>query len=306
MTAKKLHQLTGHNAAIFALAEGRDERHFLSASGDGWVAEWNFSAPETGKLIAQVDVQIFCLRLLKSNGKLVAGNMNGGVHWIDLEAPENTKNIAHHQKGVFQVLETEGSVFTAGGEGKITRWSVGESRSLESYHLANQAIRCLDYSPKRNEIAAGSSDGSIYMLDETTLELKQVIRQAHQSSVFSVRYHPTLPLLLSGGRDAQLNVWNLDASCEKASSQSAHWYTINDLVFHPEGLFFATASRDKSIKIWDAQTFELVKVLEAIRDGGHVNSVNCLFWSTYNHQLVSCSDDRSILIWEIESIVKPS
>ena len=81
-------------------------------------------------------------------------------------------------------------------------------------------------------------------------------------------------------------------------AQPAHWFTINAIAFHPNGQFFATASRDKTIKIWDANTFELLKVLEVIRDKGHVNSVNALLWHPYQELLLSAGDDRSIIIWE--------
>ncbi len=297
MNFKKIAQLTGHNAAIFSVVGGPDEGHIFSGAGDGWVAQWDLDNPDLGKLAAKVDAQIISLCFLKNENRLVVGNMNGGVHWVDLANPENTKNIAHHQKGVYDIQTFGGAVFTAGGEGKITRWSVEESRSLESYHLANQSLRCLDVCEKRNEIVAGGSDNAIYFLDAETLELRQVLRNAHQNSVFSVRYSPDALYLLSGGRDAHLNVWDLDQNFKKIYSQPAHWFTINSIVFHPEGHLFATGSRDKTIKVWDAENFELQKVLEGARDGGHFNSVNKLFWSKHRNLLISASDDRSMILW---------
>lgn len=298
MNFTKTAQLTGHKAAIFAVIEGYDTRHILSGAGDGWVAQWDLDNPETGKLIARVDTQIFSLCLLKKENLLVVGNLNGGVHWVDLTDAANTRNIAHHRKGVFDIQAYSGAVFTVGGEGKITRWSASECRAMESYHVANQALRCMDICEQRNEIAAGGSDNSIYILDADTLELKKILRNAHQNSVFTVRYSPDARYLLSGGRDAHLNVWDLDQDFKKIYSQPAHWFTINSIVFHPDGRLFATGSRDKTIKIWDAENFELQKVLEGARDGGHFHSVNRLFWSKHRNVLVSAGDDRSMILWE--------
>ena len=86
---------------------------------------------------------------------------------------------------------------------------------------------------------------------------------------------------------------------EGVFSEPGHWFTINEIVFSPDGKFTATASRDKTIKIWDANSFKLLKVIDAVRGGGHINSVNTLLWSKYNNWLISGSDDRSIIIWEI-------
>ena len=299
ISAAKKTQLTGHNAAIFSLGPGPEERQFLSGAGDGWVVRWDLDDPEIGRLIARVETQIFSQLYLKETNTVVVGNMNGGVHWIDLDQQGATKNIAHHKKGVFDIIGVGDHVFTVGGEGSITRWSVPESRTLESYQLTNQSLRCLDFCPVRNEIAVGGSDNSIYLLNASTFELKRTIKESHDNSVFTVKYTPDGNYLLSGGRDAHLRVWDLDNGAEQISSQPAHWFTINSIAIHPGGKWFATGSRDKTIKIWSMETLQLLKVLDTARDGGHINSVNSLFWSPYRNELISCSDDRSIIIWEI-------
>lgn len=301
VTVTKKIQLTGHGASVFALTKGLDERHFLSGAGDGWVVEWNLDNPDPGRLIAKIEGQVFSLHSPKGAQILVAGDMNGGVHFIDLEYPERTKNIAHHQKGVFDFVQNGDWIFSAGGEGKLTKWSLAERRSVESLHLTNRSLRCLDFCESRNEIAVGASDFAIYLLDADTLEIKKSIPTAHDNSVFAVRFSPDDKYLLSGGRDAHLKVWDLDNNLACISSQPAHMYAINSIVFSPDGRFFATASRDRTIKIWDATTFELLKVLDTVRDGCHVNSVNNLLWLPHQNSLISCSDDRTIIIWEVEN-----
>ncbi|MEO1263042.1 MAG: WD40 repeat domain-containing protein [Bacteroidota bacterium] len=297
MTIKKTAQLTGHNAGIYALSPSFAAHSFLSAAGDGWVVEWDLNNPDLGRLLAKVETKIFSLCLLEDEKMVVAGNMDGGIHWVDLQQPENTKNIDHHKKGIYDIKRVGDLLYTAGGEGKLTRWSIPEMRTVESYHLANQSLRCLAFSETRNELAVGASDNCIYFLDATTLELKKRIADAHENSVFSIHYSPDEKRLLSGGRDAHLNVWDLQNGFAKISSQPAHWFTINSIVFHPKGHLFATGSRDKTIKIWDAQTYNLLKVLELNRDGGHLNSVNKLLWHPHQNLLISSSDDRTIILW---------
>ena len=299
LSAKKVAQLTGHNASIFALALSDTPRYCFSGAGDGWVVRWDLDAPDLGHLVAKIDTQIFSLLYLTDYHKIIAGSMQGGVHWIDLDAPDRTKNIAHHGKGVFAVFRVGESVFTIGGEGKITRWAAAEARSIESVHLSNQSLRSADFNAPRNEIAIGSSDNAIYLLDATSLALKRTLAQAHANSVFAVRYSPNGRYLLSGGRDAQLIIRDTTRDFQPVFNQPAHWFTINDIVFQPDGSYFATASRDKTIKIWEASTFQLLKVLETVRDGGHIYSVNRLLWTPHQQYLLSASDDRSLKLWQI-------
>ena len=178
---------------------------------------------------------------------------------------------------------------------RLSRWSVAERRAHDSLHLSNQALRAIAISEPRNEMAVGASDGAIYFLDPGTLEIKNSLSNAHGNSVFTVAYSPDQRHLLSGGRDAMLRVWDLENGPALVSEQPAHWFTLNHLVFSPDGRYFATASRDKTIKIWDAATFQLLKVLETIRDQGHLDSVNRLLWTP--DYLISASDDRSLILW---------
>ena len=310
----------GHQGSVFALTQGRTPQYMLSGAGDGWIVEWDLENPEVGKLLAKVDSNIFSLLFLPDKNQIIAGNMNGGLHFIDLNNPDKNKNIAHHNTGVFDIQLIHNQLFTIGGDGVITRWSLEESRSKDSYQLSVKSLRCMDFSHERNEFAIGASDGHIYFLDEK-LNLKSIIKNAHKNSVFSVKYALDGQYLLSGGRDALLKIWRLDENYENniAGNEitegvlelSAHLYTINAIAFHPQNPhIFATASRDKTIKIWELMTskespnveieeIKLLKVINTIRHGGHLNSVNTLRWTSYNNWLISGSDDRSLMIWDV-------
>ncbi len=292
------HKLTGHNGAVFSVGPMEKEPYFFSAGGDGWVAQWDLHAPEVGRLVAKVETQLFSAIFLPRKNQMVLGNMNGGVHWVNLADPDSTQNIAHHQMGVFAFQQVDPFLYSVGGDGKLTRWDIETGRTVESLYLSNQSLRTIDFSTQRNELAVGASDHNIYLLDQTTLALKHTFKQAHSNSVFSVKYHPSQALLLSGGRDAHLRAWSLENYTAK-KALPAHWYTINALQFSPDGHWLATSSRDKTIKIWDAQTLQLRKVLETVRDRGHVNSVNSLYWSSYQNLLISGSDDRTLIVWEL-------
>jgi WD40 repeat protein len=76
-------------------------------------------------------------------------------------------------------------------------------------------------------------------------------------------------------------------------------YAINHVCFSPDGRYFLTCSMDKSIKVWDAGTTRLLKVIDRARYAGHGTSVNKLLWTGYHDQIVSCSDDRTLSVWKL-------
>lgn len=305
LTVRKVQQLTGHNGAIYALAPGPEPHTFLSAGGDGWVVQWSLKEKDEqgellGHLIAKVDTQVFSLTYIPTTNTVVAGDMNGGVHWLNLSEDRPNRHIAHHKKGTFGVIQIGEELITIGGAGVLTKWDVLRQSSSESLHLSNQALRSLTYVPDQEMLIIGSSDHSIFRVNAKDFEVLEQVPASHDNSVFALHSHPLQPAVLySGGRDAQLKKWSLSESLVLESAQPAHWYTINDLIADPSGAYLLSASRDRNIRVWDSEQFKLLWTLDAARDGGHVNSVNRLLWIPDSSYFVSASDDRSLILWEL-------
>jgi WD40 repeat protein len=96
-----------------------------------------------------------------------------------------------------------------------------------------------------------------------------------------------------------LKVWDVSANYIQVAEVVAHMYAINHLDFSPDGKHFVTCSMDKSIKVWDTEALKLLKVIDRARHAGHGTSVNKLLWTSFNNQLLSASDDRTISVWQI-------
>lgn len=305
---RKVHQLTGHNAAIYALVPGPQPGTFLSAAGDGWIVQWSLNDAREGEellghLLAKVDTQVFSLAYLSETNTLVAGDMNGGIHWLNLSEDRPNRHVAHHRKGTYGLVVAKEELISLGGDGVITRWDILRQSSIESLQLSNQALRSALYRPAAAEWLIGSSDHHIYRLNAEDFSIKEKMTAAHQNSVFCLEEHPAdNDKFFSGSRDALLKVWEIGdkgAPTSLLNEQPAHWFTINHLITSPDGKYLLTASRDKTIRIWDTTTYKLLKTLDAPRDGGHVNSVNRLLWIPGTSYFVSASDDRSIVVWQV-------
>ena len=76
----------------------------------------------------------------------------------------------------------------------------------------------------------------------------------------------------------------------------AHNYAIYEIGFDPTGKYFATASRDKTVKIWDYNSMGVIERLAGNDGKGHINSVNTLLWMK-NGTLLTAGDDRAIQSW---------
>jgi WD40 repeat protein len=119
--------------------------------------------------------------------------------------------------------------------------------------------------------------------------------EAHAAAVTSFTFFPGDDTkCLSGGKDAYLKVWDLnDYFCFKAIP--IHNFSVYDLLFISDTEFIS-CSRDKTIKIWNSETFSLSQRIEA-KNGGHLHSVNKLI-KIGAKSFASCSDDKRIMLFE--------
>jgi WD40 repeat protein len=298
LLVKKKCQLDGHRDTLYALSPAMENGNIYSAGSDKLIVEWNIDSATSIKVVANVPDTIYALCLIEAASILLIGNKAGDLYVVDLLNSIALKNLSYHKQPIFdlQYSKKHQCILAAGGDGKVSIWDAASYALISTLQHSEAAARTIAVHPDENSFAIGYSDNSIRIFQLPDFKLTQIIT-GHTSSVFSLQYSPDGRHLISGSRDAHLKIWAVEEAYTLLRDIVAHLFTINTIAYHPSGTFFATGSRDKTLKIWDADTFKLVKVLNNARDGGHSNSVNKIIW-TADGNLVSCGDDRKVLVWE--------
>ena len=290
--------MMGHADGIYALAAD-DLGNLFSGSADKFVAQWDLNTFTFTNPLAKTEGSIYAISLLNRH-RMVIGSNDGFIYVLDYKQKKVIRSFKFHTKPVFDIIQDKSKalVFVAGGDGSFSVWDAKTWKVMHAFKLSDKSIRCLTLIKNKNWIAAGLSDHTIRIFDLNNFRQIQVL-EGHDNSVFSLCYHNGN--LYSGGRDAYLNKWKLEGEAFVRSLHvPAHNYTINHILAHPQFPVLATASRDKTIKIWHAETLELLKVLNKEKfEAAHSHSVNKLLWND-EHTLISCGDDRKLVVWDVQ------
>lgn len=300
MKISKKADFTGHTGSVYALSPALNASNFLSAGSDRIIAEWEPGNPENGSVVARTTDIIYSLLKLPEQQLLLAGQASGGIHVVNLNSRKEERLLQYHKSPVFDLAHAPKSnfLFSLGGDGTLAVINEHDLSLKRIIQIGDGKLRVAAIHPQEQMVAIGVADGSIAIFSLPDLKIMHTW-QAHQPgfSVNALAFSPDGKLLLSGSRDAHLQIYDVTDKFNIIQKIPAHNYAIYSIVWHPTETIFATGSRDKTIKIWDASTFEIIKRIDKVSDEGHVNSVNKLCFLPEG-LLLSASDDRSVMAWE--------
>ena len=285
--------ITGHSGAVYCCCV--HEGFIYSGSADHYVTRWNIETGEQDKFAVKFEHSIYSIEIIENN-LLVVGLSSGGIHVFDLSERKEIKFFTQHTKAVFSLKfnPLKHQLFAADAEGNLSVWNTLDLSLMIYLPLDCGKIRRMSVTNSGDYIALACQDGNLRILDTDNFNEIHTIN-AHKDGATSVLFHSNQELLLSGGKDALIKVWNWRKE-ELIETIVAHNFAVYDLVELLENDVFISASRDKKMKVWNSNNFEFIERLE-IKNGGHKHSVNSLSRINEN-TFVSCSDDKQIIVWK--------
>lgn len=118
----------------------------------------------------------------------------------------------------------------------------------------------------------------------------------HKDWVSCVRFspNPTNPVIVSGGWDKQIKVWDLTMKTAQQHNLVGHTGYINAVTVSPDGSLCASGGKDGVAMLWDLNEGKRLYTLEA----GDV--IHALCFSPMRYWLVAATQ-KYIKVWDLES-----
>jgi len=223
------------------------------------------------------------------------------------------------------------------GDDTLRIWDVDPQATLPALRGHTGPLHAVSFSPDGKWIASGSADGTVCLWDAATGEPCATL--PHPGGVWSLDYSPDGRWLASAnGTENRVRIWDTSTAlllkeiavpgesllyvivgpdgkrvaatsshvedrtlrwnvCDVATGESLFSAVGWALAYSPDGRWLAALDADdRTVLLLDAKTHSTVA-----RFRGHEQDVFKLAFSPDSRRLASCSADRTVRLWEVDS-----
>jgi WD40 repeat protein len=165
------------------------------------------------------------------------------------------------------------------------------------------SVNSVAISPDGQTLATGSDDRTVNLWSlKTGKQIFTFFGQAEE--IHAVAISPDGQMLVAGGFDNKITSWQLNTKALFRSffyqnSPYSHSGFISSLAFSQDRKILASASGDKTIRLWGGYTGEIKRTLN-----GHSDTVLSIA-ITPDGQIASGSADKTIRLWSLSSCQQP-
>merc|ERR1712083_213470 len=314
--------LSGHGEPVVTALFSPDGRHLASGSGDKTVRFWDITT-ETPVHVCKGHINWVLAMAWSPDGKLLASGDKAGhvMVWDPVTGKARGRVLTGHKQWVTSIAweplhlakGIARRVASASKDGDVRVWDTVTGQCVRSMTGHTASVTCLRWggggllysaSQDRTIKVWRAADGVLcrtlqghgHWVNVLALNTDYVLRTLAQKRYEDVLKVVGEEILVSGSDDFTLFLWKPGSEKTSFARLTGHQQLVNDVKFSPDARMIASASFDKSIRLWCGKTGRFLAVFR-----GHVQAVYQLAWSADSRLIVSGSADSTLKLWSVES-----
>ena len=251
--------LEGHKqGAARALVTRLAGNHIFSGGSDGKIIRWTETSGNwDGEALVpeRADYQIYSMDISPDGNTLVAAGLNALDRANNYIEVYDLRNLSAGSKKIMGYQsDIENVNFTPDGKGVYARDNRGHSIRFSDLTKASEVIKSdvkinsIDLSPDGKRLAGAGDNGSLFIWDVqnnfAVTEIKKV--GGSTTGLTAVSFSLDGKRIVTG--DNRGTVTLIDGTNQRVLT--GHSATIEQIRFNHAGTFMATASKDKTVRLW--------------------------------------------------------
>jgi WD40 repeat protein/mono/diheme cytochrome c family protein len=220
----------------------------------------------------------------------------GEIAILDGRSDKPRRTLYGHRDYVYQVaISHDGKRLASCGYDKSIRvWDVESGRTLSVLREHTDAVFAVAFSSDDAWVASGAGDRSVKVWDAQKGVRLYTLSDA-TDVVTTVQFRPAPALeLTAAGNDKTIRTWAVTADAGRQTrTVLAHTAPILAIRYSPDGKLLASASADRTVKIWNADTLTELRALERQPDWPQA-----LAWSPDGRTLAVGRYDGSVALYD--------
>jgi len=129
---------------------------------------------------------------------------------------------------------------------------------------------------------------------DTFSTIKHVL-EGHDRGVHFAMFHPTLPLITSGGDDRVIKIWRMNESkAWEVDSCCSHFNNVSSALFHPKHKLIVLCGEGKTVRVWDLAKRTAIQTFRREQDR---------FWALAAHpnlNLFAAGHGSGLIVFKLE------
>ena len=268
-TGALLGEYIGHEKPVNSVAYDATGSRLASASGDRTVRIWDTGSRATTLVLTGHKGPVASVAWHPDGERLASSTWEKIVRIWDARTGEEIAELEGHKSSINGCrFSADGALLiTASSDRSVRTWDVANGEPLATFRGSDLSIASADISPNAIWIAAGANRNSLR--DEEELD----------------------PQTLA------VRVWRNGSDADPALL-IGHEGGVTAVAFAPTGERLASASVDRSVRLWDLLAGTETVLL------GHSKEVTSLAWDPSGKRIATASRDGSVRIWAADGIAQ--
>lgn len=211
------------------------------------------------------------------------------------QGPASIPDLRGHRGSVTAVGFTEDgrSIVTAGADATVKVWSVANSALVRSIDTESGPATALALSGRR--AVTGHAEGTVALWD-IDRGAKVAAFKRNGAQVWSVAFTGDPSRVAAASHDWSVTVWDAASGSAPVHIYEGHDNVVHAIGFSERGPYIASASADKTVKLWSADSQSLIRTYR-----GHKDFVTAIAISASGKAMASAGLDGNIRVWSTAS-----